>query len=58
MDYDQWDEFLDDEGVDHGAVVNDSEFNGIRDPLTTLVPVVSTLRHFLSGNQSNNPGDE
>lgn len=48
LDYDQWDEFLDDNDDENGAARNDSELSGIRDPLTTLVPVVSTLRLSLS----------
>lgn len=41
LDYGQWDDVLDEEGVDDGAAENKRELNDIRDPLTTLVPVVS-----------------
>lgn len=47
LDFDQWDNFLDGEGNDEAAAGNDAELSGIRDPLTTLVPVVSSLRHFI-----------
>ncbi|EIM81009.1 uncharacterized protein STEHIDRAFT_162016 [Stereum hirsutum FP-91666 SS1] len=40
LDYGQWDDVLDEEGVDDGAAENKPELNDIRDPLTTLVPVV------------------
>lgn len=45
LDYDQLDDFLDEiesEGPDGGAAGDGSVINGVRDPLTTLVPVVST----------------
>lgn len=41
LDYDQWDDFLEDEGVHDEAAGSPAELQGTQDPSMTLVPVVS-----------------
>lgn len=48
LDYDQWDDFLDEEGINEGDVESNSELKRVRDPLMTLVPVVSTRPEILT----------
>ncbi|EIM81001.1 uncharacterized protein STEHIDRAFT_162007 [Stereum hirsutum FP-91666 SS1] len=40
IDYDQWNDDFEDAELDGGAVRNDTNISRVRDPLTTLVPVV------------------
>ncbi|EIM79964.1 uncharacterized protein STEHIDRAFT_116161 [Stereum hirsutum FP-91666 SS1] len=40
LDYDQWDDFLDDEDVHDEAAGNNTDSNRAQDPLMTFVPVV------------------